>query len=193
MDRELVEHEDNGKIIILFDKWKYVINDHSVDGTRCRNLIQVKTMMTAYEQKNYDLMHQIAERASNTESQSYFTNLHEYLVQRFYPGLKYNLRNEWKNLNRENRLIVNKKPLKEIYNDFFVHMYEACRIMNCQMIKMGNVIKAIKDSCKEKYLCKYQKIARMFHDEDYEQANREARELICELNDRGIRNNPVFL
>jgi hypothetical protein len=72
-------------------------------------------------------------------------------------------------------------------------MYEACRIMNSQMIKMGNVIKEINDSCKEKYLCKYQKIARIFHDEDYEQAKREARDLICELNGRGVRNNPVFL
>jgi hypothetical protein len=71
-------------------------------------------------------------------------------------------------------------------------MYEAYRIMNGQMIKMGNVIKDIKDGCKEKYLCKYQKIAPMFHDEDYEQANREARDLICELNGRGVRNNHVF-
>jgi hypothetical protein len=33
----------------------------------------------------------------------------------------------------------------------------------------------------------------MFHDEDYEQANREARDFICKLNGRGVRNNPVFL
>jgi hypothetical protein len=33
----------------------------------------------------------------------------------------------------------------------------------------------------------------MFHDEDYEQANREARDFICELNGQGIRSNPVSL
>jgi hypothetical protein len=71
MKEELRRHEDV-KIITLFDKWKYVINDHSDDGTKCRNLIQGKAFITAYKQRNYELMQQITIRACNNESQKYF-------------------------------------------------------------------------------------------------------------------------
>jgi predicted SAM-dependent methyltransferase len=61
------------------------------------------------------------------------------------------------------------------------------------MIKIEQVVRDIKDKGKEKWINRYQKIARMFHDEDYEQANREARDFICELNGQGVRNNSVRL
>jgi hypothetical protein len=54
--------------------------------------------------------------------------------------------------------------------------------MNSKMIKIGQVVRDIKDKSTEKWISRYQMIARMLHDEDYEQANREARDFICELN-----------
>jgi hypothetical protein len=74
MNEELGRHVDI-KVITLFDKWKYIINDHPDDGTKCRNLIQGKAIITAYEQRNYELMHRIAIKACNNESQKYFYKL----------------------------------------------------------------------------------------------------------------------
>jgi hypothetical protein len=73
MEKELSRYESNVKIITLIDKWKYIVRDNSDDGRRCINLIQGKAIATAYEQRNYGLMHQIAIRASNTEPQNYFS------------------------------------------------------------------------------------------------------------------------
>jgi hypothetical protein len=47
-------------------------------------------------------------------------------------------------------------------------MYESCRILSSKLIKISDVIKDIKDKGKEKLVSRYQKIARMFYDEDYE-------------------------
>jgi hypothetical protein len=46
--------------------------------------------------------------------------------------------------------------------------------MNGKLIKLSTVIRDIRDKSKEKWISRYQRIARMFHDEDYIQAYREA-------------------
>jgi hypothetical protein len=96
-------------------------------------------------------------------------------------------------LNRENSLIICKEPLKEIYNDLFVHMYESCRVLNSKLIRIGDVVKDIKDKSKNKWIDRYQNIAKKFHDEDYEQANGEDRDFIYELNSQNVRNKPLSL
>jgi hypothetical protein len=50
------------------------------------------------------------------------------------------------------------------------------------------VVKDIKDKSKNKWINRYQNIARKFHDEEYEQTNREARDFISELNSQSVRN-----
>jgi hypothetical protein len=47
-------------------------------------------------------------------------------------------------------------------------MYESCRFFNSKLIRIGDVVKDIKDRSKEKWVSRHQKIARMFHDEDYD-------------------------
>jgi hypothetical protein len=54
-------------------------------------------------------------------------------------------------------------------------MYEACRVLNSKLLKIGVIVKDIKGRSKEKWISKYQNLARKIHDEDYEQANREER------------------
>jgi hypothetical protein len=49
------------------------------------------------------------------------------------------------------------------------------------------------DDLKDKWLCKYQKIARDFFNEDYEQANREARDVLQELNGQKIKTMQLIL
>jgi hypothetical protein len=72
-------------------------------------------------------------------------------------------------------------------------MIEACRLMNRKMIKIGNVIKDIKDSQKDKWVSKYQKIARDFFNEDYEQVNKEPRDVLQELYEQNIKNNTISM
>jgi hypothetical protein len=53
--------------------------------------------------------------------------------------------------------------------------------MNGKIIKLNTIERDIRDKGKEKWVSRYQRIARMFHDEDYEQANREIRDFIGDL------------
>jgi hypothetical protein len=68
-------------------------------------------------------------------------------------------------------------------------MYETCRLFNSKLIKIGEVAKDIKN----KRVSRYQNKARKYHDKDYEQANREVRDFIYELNDQNTRNTPLSL
>jgi hypothetical protein len=59
--------------------------------------------VAANEQRNYDLIHQIGERASNTESQINFYKLARiFSAKRLSRDQIDNFRNERKNLNGEN-------------------------------------------------------------------------------------------
>jgi hypothetical protein len=72
-------------------------------------------------------------------------------------------------------------------------MYESCRLLNSNTVKIGDVVKDIKDRSKNKWIDRYQNVVGKFDDEEYEQANREARDFIGELNDQNIRNTPLSL
>jgi HSP90 family molecular chaperone len=89
---------------------------------------------------------------------------------------KNEFRSEWETLNRENRLWSNTKNFgKEKYDHFFTHMCTECRLLIRRVTKFGDVIKDAKLKNEEKWYCKYQKVARSFFNEDFEQVNCEAR------------------
>jgi hypothetical protein len=182
--------EDNVKIITLYKRWKTVLDDDSNKGSHCRNLIQGKAISVAYEQKNYDLMHAVAINAVNHESANLFYRLTE-LFSRTRKGNGSNFKDNWRILNRENGLITCEEILEKKHKDLFVHMYESCRIMNSKLTRLGDVVKDVKDKNKEKWISKYQGLIRKFHDEEYEQVNREARDFICEMNSRNIKETSL--
>jgi hypothetical protein len=97
------------------------------------------------------------------------------------------------NLNRENSLVLSKEILKEMYSDLFIHMYESCRMLNHKLIRIGEVAKNIKDKSKEKWVYRFHDIVRKFQDEDYEQANREARDFIYDLRENNVRSTSLSL
>jgi hypothetical protein len=137
-----------------------------------------KAIAVAYEQRNYELINQIARIACNTESLKYFYKL----VLIFSRNR--NTQKGWdkfgeacKILNRENSLIVCKEPLKDIYSDLFIHMIASCRLLNSKLIRIGDMVKDIKDKSKIKWINRDKSIARKFHDEEYEHDNLEAREI----------------
>jgi hypothetical protein len=100
MDRKLEQLEANMKIIMLFDKWRYVAIDLTNDGIICRNLIQGKAIATAYQQKNYVLINQIVKTASGLESLKYFYKLIMlFSTKRYLRTDIHNFKNEWASLN----------------------------------------------------------------------------------------------
>jgi hypothetical protein len=59
-------------------------------------------------------------------------------------------------------------------------------MLNHKLIRIGEVAKNIKDKSKEKWVCRFQDIVRKFQDEDYEQANREARDFIYDFRGNNV-------
>jgi hypothetical protein len=132
-------------------------------GTYCRNIIQGKAIAVAYEQRNYALMNQIARIACNSESIIYFYRLVIiFSANRHTQKCSDKFREDWKTLNRENSLIVCQEPLKEIYKDLFIHIYEFCRLLNSKLIKIGNIVKDIKNKSKNKWIDRYQNMVGNF-------------------------------
>jgi hypothetical protein len=56
IDKNLKDIDENGKIILLYNKWLGAQNGNSDNGNECRNVIEGKTIVTAYEMKDFKLM-----------------------------------------------------------------------------------------------------------------------------------------
>jgi hypothetical protein len=63
-------------------------------------------------------------------------------------------------LNRENRLWEGAKKIGKSYMELFTHMSTVCRFVNRRTIRIGTVVKNLKDGKQEKWYGKYHKIAR---------------------------------
>jgi hypothetical protein len=71
--------------------------------------------------------------------------------------------------------------VNKAYMELFTYMSTVCRFVNRRTIRIGTVIKNLKDTKQEKWYGKYHKIARDFFNGDYIKANTEAREAIGQI------------
>jgi hypothetical protein len=93
-------------------------------------------------------------------------------------------------MNRQNRLEYEK--VWEMHNVKHQEMYEdmrkVCGVMFKHLTRIGLTKKGLRDGDKETWYRKYQRIARSFFNEDYQQVNREASDTIDQMNNKGINN-----
>jgi hypothetical protein len=137
IDQNLNELEDNVKIITLHKK--------------CQNIIHGKAIAIAYEHRNYTLMNTFVKYAEGHESRNNFYKFAELCSRPNKNKSSYiTFRETWKYINRENSLIISDDLLKIVSKDLLIHMYESCRILNSKLIKLGDVVKDIKDQTKDK-------------------------------------------
>jgi hypothetical protein len=73
---------------------------------------------------------------------------------------------ELEDINRENVIWTGQSRLGNLFKNLYTHICEVCRFMNRKLIKFENVVKDMKDNSKEKWYCKYEKIARDYFKED---------------------------
>lgn len=85
-----------------------------------------------------------------------------------------------------------KPDVSQDLKEMFKHMSEVCRSVIRRTTKIDVIIRNLKGASStknaRKWYCKYHKIARSFFNEDFEQSNRETREVINEFKGESLRN-----
>jgi hypothetical protein len=99
-------------------------------------------------------------------------------------------RNEWINLDREGRL--SNESIWELHDskheELFIHMKKVCLARHRRATIIGMTLSKFKEDDKNKWYRNYLRVSRNYFNDDFEQANREARDVIDLINNSNVKD-----
>jgi hypothetical protein len=114
----------------------------------------MESISIAYDLKEFEIMHWIA-RVSNDRTcgeEKFFYELTELFSRNVISRSDLEkFKNDWSFLNRENRLWEGAVRVNKAYMELFTRMSSVCRFINRRTIRIGTVIKNLKDTKQEKW------------------------------------------
>jgi hypothetical protein len=117
------------KLKLLFDKWVITQNQEFEEMIK----IHLEVIAIAYERKEFEIMNRIAKQSINrkAENASVFFSLAEIFSRNVVSRTDFEkFKNDWGDLNKENKLWNGAKFVNKEYMELFTHMCTVCRFVN---------------------------------------------------------------
>jgi hypothetical protein len=184
------------KIKVLYDKWVVIQSYDDSDVNVVIRQLQDEAINQAYEIRDFETMQRIAELDLNRVSSPFYEVVRHFCNEEGKEDKKYRREsNEWCTINRENRCSNDNIWLQHDrrYEELFTHMKRVCLARYRGSIAMGMSLSKFKENDKNCWYRKYLRILRDFYNEDFEKANREARDVVSEISNKSIMDNDLII